>query len=100
MAVRFQQLYFVQQFGRLPSVKELDVSSELIGWAFHSDCQENLFSSLLSTEPAWEEMRSMGFGFWYTNITQLRQKVQYGTNLITSTCFSIFSLTVFFLFQF
>ncbi|KAL2536324.1 transducin family protein/WD-40 repeat family protein [Forsythia ovata] len=76
VAVRFQQLYFVQQFGRLPLVKELVVSSELIGWAFHSDCEENLFSSLLSTEPSWEEMRSMGFGFWYTNVTQLRLKME------------------------
>ncbi|KZV57684.1 hypothetical protein F511_03144 [Dorcoceras hygrometricum] len=61
---------------RLPLVEELDVSSELIGWAFHSDCHENLFNSLLSAEPSWEEMRSIGVGFWYSNVTQLRLKME------------------------
>lgn len=56
-------------------MEELVVSSGLIGWAFHSDCHDNLFNSLPSTEPSWEEMRSMGVGFWYTNVSQLRVKV-------------------------
>lgn len=54
---------------------ELVVPSELIGWAFHSECQENLFNSLLPNEATWEEMRDMGVGFWYTNTTLLRTKV-------------------------
>lgn len=56
-------------------MEEFVVSSGLIGWAFHSDCHDNLFDSLLSTEPSWEEMCSMGVGFWYTNASQLRIKV-------------------------
>lgn len=59
----------------MPSVGELVVDSGLIGWAFHSDCQENLFNSLLPNEPSWHEMRNIGVGFWYTNATQLRLKV-------------------------
>ncbi|KAK4418497.1 Bifunctional fucokinase/fucose pyrophosphorylase [Sesamum alatum] len=76
VAVRFQQLYFARRFGRLPLAEELVASSGLIGWAFHSDCHENLFQSLLSSEPSWEEMRSMGVGFWYTNVTELRVKME------------------------
>lgn len=73
--MRFQQLYFVQRFGRLPSEGELVVNSGLIGWAFHSDCQENLLDSLLSKQPSWQEMRDMGVGLWYTSVAQLRLKV-------------------------
>ncbi|XP_057778609.1 uncharacterized protein LOC130997335 isoform X2 [Salvia miltiorrhiza] len=76
VAVKFQQLYFAQRFSRLPLVEEFVVSPGLIGWAFHSDCHDNLFNSLLSTEPSWEEMRSMGVGFWYTNVSQLRVKME------------------------
>ncbi|XP_073278071.1 uncharacterized protein [Primulina huaijiensis] len=76
VAVRFQRLFFSRRFNRLPLVEELDISSELIGWAFHSDCHENLFNSLLSAEPSWEEMRSIGVGFWYSNVAQLRLKME------------------------
>ncbi|CAN4111428.1 unnamed protein product [Withania somnifera] len=76
VSVRFQQLYFVQRFGRLPSEGDLVVCSGLIGWAFHSDCQENLLDSLLSKQPSWHEMRDMGFGLWYTSVAQLRLKME------------------------
>ncbi|XP_020549231.1 uncharacterized protein LOC105173837 isoform X2 [Sesamum indicum] len=76
VAVRFQKLYFARRFSRLPLAEELVASSGLIGWAFHSDCHENLFQSLLSSEPSWEEMRSMGVGFWYTNVAELRVKME------------------------
>lgn len=75
VAVRFQQLYFVERFHRVPLVGELVIQSAFIGWAFHSDCQETLFDSLLSNEPSWQEMRDIGIGFWYTNVSQLRSKV-------------------------
>ncbi|KAL3622261.1 hypothetical protein CASFOL_033672 [Castilleja foliolosa] len=73
---RFQQLHFAKRFGRSPLMEELVASSGLIGWAYHSDCHDSLFSSLLPAEPSWEEMRSMGFGFWYTNVAQLRVKME------------------------
>lgn len=56
-------------------MEEFVVSPGLTVWAFHSDCHDNLFNSLLSMEPSWEEMRSIGVGFWYTNVSQLRVKV-------------------------
>ncbi|GFP88205.1 dmx-like protein 1 [Phtheirospermum japonicum] len=76
VAVRFQRLHFAKRFSRSPLVEELVASSGLIGWAYHSDCRDNLFNSLLSAEPSWEEMRSMGVGFWYTNAAQLRVKME------------------------
>lgn len=77
----------------MPLVEELDVSSELIGWAFHSDCHENLFNSLLSAEPSWEEMRSIGVGFWYSNVTQLRLKVLKKPNLHTHEICTFFPIS-------
>ncbi|PWA57155.1 transducin family protein / WD-40 repeat family protein [Artemisia annua] len=76
VAVRFQQLYCVRRLGKLPSVGELVIDSSLIAWAFHSDCQESLFESLLNNESSWQDMRSMGVGFWYTNKSQLRVKME------------------------
>lgn len=78
MALRFQQLHFSRRFGRLASVEELMVESRLIGWAVHSDCQETLFGSLLTNEPSWPEMRALGVGFWFANMTQLRIRVTLG----------------------
>lgn len=76
VAVRFQQLYFHRRFGRSASTEQLVVDSGLIGWAFQSDCQEILFGSVLSNESSWQEMRAMGVGFWFTNTTQLRTKME------------------------
>ncbi|KAK9074295.1 hypothetical protein SSX86_006892 [Deinandra increscens subsp. villosa] len=76
VAVRFQQLYCARRVGKLPSVGELTIDSSLIAWAFHSDCQESLFESFFSNESSWHEMRNMGIGFWYTNKSQLRLKME------------------------
>ncbi|XP_017233889.1 uncharacterized protein LOC108207949 isoform X2 [Daucus carota subsp. sativus] len=76
IAIRFQHLYFVRRFSRMPSKGELVVNSSMIGWAFHSDCQENLFDSLLPSESSWHEMRNIGVGYWYTSATQLRIKME------------------------
>jgi hypothetical protein len=75
VALRFQQLHFSRRFGRSASINELVVDSRLIVWAYHSDCQENLFGAVLPNESSWQEMRAMGVGFWFTNTTQLRARV-------------------------
>lgn len=56
-------------------MEELDIDSSLIVWAYHSDCEENLFGSVLPNEPSWPQMRNLGVGFWFTNAAQLRTKV-------------------------
>ena len=77
VALRFQQIHFFQRLGRTASVRELDVDSGMVVWAYHSDCQENLFGAVLPNEPSWQEMRAMGVGFWFTNTTQLRARVMF-----------------------
>ncbi|XVF33142.1 hypothetical protein REPUB_Repub17cG0142900 [Reevesia pubescens] len=74
VTLRFQQLLFSQRFGRSASLEELVVDSGLIVWAFHSDCQETLFGSVLPNEPSWQEMQTLGVGFWFTNATLLRTR--------------------------
>lgn len=71
-AVRFQQLYRAKS----QSKGNLVINSSLFAWAFQSDCQESLFESLLNNESSWDEMRAMGVGFWYTNKSQLRVKME------------------------
>ncbi|GAB2231200.1 hypothetical protein Droror1_Dr00027489 [Drosera rotundifolia] len=75
-SVRLHQLDISRRYGRMSSIEELDISSSLIAWAFHSDCQETLFSSILSAEPSWLEMRKIGIGFWYSDAAQLRGKME------------------------
>jgi len=75
VSLKFQQLHFFRSFGRSPSVEELVGDSRLMSWAFHSDCQENLLSSFLPNEPSWKEMQTLGVGFWFTNVAQLRARV-------------------------
>ncbi|KAL5540048.1 hypothetical protein UlMin_042821 [Ulmus minor] len=76
VAFRFRQLYFFRRFSRPATVEELVTDSSLIIWAYHSDCQENLFGSVLPNEPSWPEMRKLGVGFWFTNTAQLRTKME------------------------
>lgn len=86
MELRFQLLRFFRRFGKLVSAEELAVDSRLLAWAFHSECQETLFGSILPNEPTWPEMRALGVGFWYTDVTQLRTRVTYGAVTIFMNC--------------
>ncbi|XP_024024158.1 uncharacterized protein LOC21406247 isoform X2 [Morus notabilis] len=74
--LKFQQLHFFQRFSRPATMEELVIDSSLIVWAYHSDCEENLFGSILPNEPSWPEMRNLGVGFWFTNAAQLRTKME------------------------
>ncbi|XP_009410819.2 uncharacterized protein LOC103992724 isoform X1 [Musa acuminata AAA Group] len=75
VSVRFQHLYFIRKFGKIVA-EELVINSRLAAWAFLSDCQDDLLSSVLSTEPSWLEMRNLGIGLWYTNVSQLRTRME------------------------
>ncbi|XP_010695486.2 uncharacterized protein LOC104908039 isoform X2 [Beta vulgaris subsp. vulgaris] len=75
-AIRIQQLDFRRRYNKTPSIEELVVNSRLMVWAFHSDCQAILFSTILPTEPTWEDMRKLGVGFWFTNLADLRAKME------------------------
>lgn len=84
VAVRFQMMFFRQRTGQFPSTEELKIDSKIICWAFHSDSQENLCGSLLPNEPSWSDMRAIGFGFWFTDATQLRPKVMHSVIAVIS----------------
>ncbi|MQL89896.1 hypothetical protein Taro_022485 [Colocasia esculenta] len=76
VSMQFQRLHFLRKFERSAAVEEICVDSSMIAWAFQSDCQDNLVNALLSSEPSWMEMRSIGIGFWFTNATQLRSRME------------------------
>lgn len=73
--MQFQRHYFAQKFGNSVNEQGWHVKSALIAWAFQSECKDDLLSSTLSSEPSWLEMRALGIGFWYNDVTQLRAKV-------------------------
>ncbi|KAG9447852.1 hypothetical protein H6P81_013980 [Aristolochia fimbriata] len=74
IAVKFQ-MHLLQKNARLAG-SELIVDSGLIAWAFMSDCQDNLLNSLLSSEPTWQEMRGLGVGYWFRDVTPLRTRME------------------------
>ncbi|XP_020882701.1 uncharacterized protein LOC9318142 isoform X3 [Arabidopsis lyrata subsp. lyrata] len=76
VTLRFKQLFLARSSGKTASLEELDIDSSMIGWAFHSESQENLSGSLLPNEASWQQMRSLGFGFWYSNVAQLRSRME------------------------
>ncbi|KAK7275388.1 hypothetical protein RIF29_16504 [Crotalaria pallida] len=76
VALRYQQLLFHRKFARAASFEELHVNSRLFVWAYHTDCLENLFGSVIPSEPSWQEMRALGVGFWYASVPQLRARME------------------------
>ncbi|XP_073006882.1 uncharacterized protein [Typha latifolia] len=76
VAVEFQRRYFLRKFGNSAAAEGFLVDSASVAWALQSDCQDDLLKSLLSLEPTWPEMRNLGIGLWYTNVTQLRTKME------------------------
>ncbi|KAG7575146.1 WD40 repeat [Arabidopsis suecica] len=76
VTLRFKQLFLARSSGKTASLEELHIDSSMIGWAFQSESQENLSGSLLPNEASWQQMRSLGFGFWYSNVAQLRSRME------------------------
>ncbi|XP_023639738.1 uncharacterized protein LOC17889449 isoform X2 [Capsella rubella] len=76
VTLRFKQLFLARSSGKTASLEELDIDSSMIGWAFHSESKEILSGSLLPNESSWQQMRSLGFGFWYSNVAQLRSRME------------------------
>lgn len=87
VTLRFKQLYLARSSGKTASMEELDIDSSMIGWAFHSESQENLSGSLLPNESSWQRMRSLGFGFWYSNVAQLRSRVSFKIHCLIQTSY-------------
>jgi hypothetical protein len=75
MLVRFWQLHFRRTMGRVAAIGELMMESRTLAWAYHSDCQDMLLDLCLSDGSSWPEMRTLGVGFWFTNIVSLRSRV-------------------------
>ncbi|GJM94179.1 hypothetical protein PR202_ga10801 [Eleusine coracana subsp. coracana] len=75
VAVKFQHFHALRRSDYSSSTKGCHVDSASIAWALQSDCQEDLLNSILPAEPTWPEMRKLGIGLWYTNVSLLRTKV-------------------------
>lgn len=88
VALRFKQLYLSRSSGKTAPMEELDIDSSMIAWAFHSESQENLSGSLLPNESSWQQMRSLGFGFWYSNVAQLRSRVSFKIQCLVQTSYA------------
>ncbi|OEL19860.1 DmX-like protein 1 [Dichanthelium oligosanthes] len=76
VAVQFRQLHALRRSGYSSSSEGFHVDSASISWAFQSDCQDDLLNSVLSLEPTWPEMQKLAIGLWYTNVSQLRTRME------------------------
>lgn len=57
-------------------MQQLGLSAAYYVWAFHSEAQDELLSSLPSMQkgaPTWAEMRQFGVGWWLRNINSLQR---------------------------
>lgn len=79
--MQFERLYALRRSEDSSSAEVFHVDSASIAWALQSDCQDDLLNSVLPAEPSWSEMRNLGMGLWYTNVSQLRTKVCLNNNL-------------------
>ncbi|KAI4369823.1 hypothetical protein MLD38_018227 [Melastoma candidum] len=76
IAVRYRQLHFQRKFAKVASLEELSVDSASVCWAFQSECQENILDAFLPKESTWQELRAMGFGLWFNDLTKIRPKME------------------------
>ncbi|CAL4963239.1 unnamed protein product [Urochloa decumbens] len=76
VAVQFQQHHALRRSGYSSSSEGFHVDSASIAWAFQSDCHDDLLNSVLPSEPTWPEMQKLGIGLWYTNVSQLRTRME------------------------
>nr|CAB3473281.1 unnamed protein product [Digitaria exilis] len=76
VAVQFRQLHALRRSGYSSISDGFHVDSASIAWAFQSDCQDDLLNSVLPLEPTWPEMQKLGIGLWYTNVSQLRTRME------------------------
>lgn len=76
VAVQFQHLYALRRAGDSSSAEGCRVDSASIAWAFQSDCQDDLLNYVLPAESTWLEMQNLGIGLWYTNVSQLRTRME------------------------
>ncbi|CAL4956245.1 unnamed protein product [Urochloa decumbens] len=76
VAVQFQQHHTLRRSGYSSSSEGFHVDSASIAWAFQSDCHDDLLNSVLPSEPTWPEMQKLGIGLWYTNVSQLRTRME------------------------
>lgn len=76
VAVQFEQFHALRRSADSSSNEGCRVDSASIAWAFQSDCQDDLLNSVLPAEPTWPEMRKLGIGLWYTNVSQLRTRME------------------------
>ncbi|XP_052140399.1 uncharacterized protein LOC127760221 isoform X2 [Oryza glaberrima] len=72
----FERLYALRRSEDPSSAEVFHVDSASIAWALQSDCQDDLLNSVLPAEPSWFEMRNLGMGLWYTNVSQLRTRME------------------------
>jgi hypothetical protein len=47
-----------------------------MAWVLHSDTKEALLDACLPDPPSWPAMKALGVGFWHTNVTDLRARIE------------------------
>lgn len=57
-------------------LEDLVIDSKAMAWALQSDCKTTLLDMCLLDQLSWPAMRSLGVGFWFTDIAQLRMKIE------------------------
>ncbi|KAH7280307.1 hypothetical protein KP509_37G060800 [Ceratopteris richardii] len=73
------QLFYsqgIQQRGKDVQVEDLCLDSKAMAWALQSECKDVLLDLCLGSEISWPAMRALGVGFWFTDVPQLRLRME------------------------
>ncbi|KAI5078412.1 hypothetical protein GOP47_0006083 [Adiantum capillus-veneris] len=62
--------------GMFVRTEDLCLDAKAMAWAFQSECKDTLLDLCLGSEISWPAMRALGAGFWLTDISQLRSRME------------------------
>lgn len=62
--------------GKNVRIEALNVETKVMAWALQSDCKDTMLDVCMCGELSWPAMRALGVGFWLTDTSQLRTRME------------------------
>ncbi|MCO5603439.1 hypothetical protein L7F22_057589 [Adiantum nelumboides] len=57
-------------------IEDLCLDTKAMAWALQSECKDTLLDLCLGSDTSWSAMRALGTGFWLTDTSQLRSRME------------------------
>eukprot|EP00250_Pteridium_aquilinum_P017322 c23571_g1_i1 orf=63-7415(+) len=76
LAVQLSYSNHFRKSGKNLCIEDLYLETKAMAWALQSDCKDTLLDVCLGNELSWPAMRALGVGFWLTDTSQLRTRME------------------------